>query len=500
MRGIGIILLAGILVGVGPGRSATVAPAPRERDRSEYASHYDHILGTSLDLIIAADEDRAFAAEDAILAEIERLRTVFSLYDPESELSRLNRSREAVSASNDMIAVLRAYEKWQDRTGGALSGQLGELVNVWKAAEKSGRAPDQVVLDRIVQDLSRPGWRIDSDRLTVTRLTDQPLNLNAIAKGYIAERAASVGRVAGVRGLLVNLGGDIRSWGATSAVGIQDPFHSEDNAKPLAGIDLANAAVATSGGYQRFYTIGGKRYSHILDPRSGRPAGAVASATVIAADGPTANALATTLCVLDPEAGLKLVATEPGAECLILAADGTRFTSPGLKLHEVVQDKKDEKKEPMKGELWPADHQVKVQVELPTIANTNKYRRPYVAIWIENAEGKPVRTLAVWGQAPKYLKDLFDWWKFARGDNALIKAVTRATRGPGKYDLSWDGKDEKGNALPQGTYTLKVEVHREHGKHIVQSGKIECKDKAAKAVLEKNEETAATTVEYAKKK
>jgi thiamine biosynthesis lipoprotein len=81
-----------------------------------------------------------------------------------------------------------------------------------------------------------------------------------------------------------------------------------------------------------------------------------------------------------------------------------------------------------------------------------------------------------------------------------VKAVTRATRGPGKYDLVWDGKDDKGKALPQGSYTVKVEVHREYGKHVVQSGKIECKAEAAKATLEKNEETAATAVEYAKKK
>ena len=83
-----------------------------------------------------------------------------------------------------------------------------------------------------------------------------------------------------------------------------------------------------------------------------------------------------------------------------------------------------------------------------------------------------------------------------------MKAVTRATRGSGKYDLAWDGKDDKGKALPQGTYTVRVEVHREYGAHLRQAGKIECKDKAATVKMDKNDETAETVVEFkeAKKK
>src|SRR6185369_5073049 len=138
-----------------------------------------------------------------------------------------------------------------------------------------------------------------------------------------------------------------------------------------------------SGGYERFYTIGGKRYSHIFDPRTGRPAGGAAGATVVAPDNVAANALATTLCVLPPEEGLKLVASVPGAECLIIAADGRRFRSAGLKLFEVSagrtfvpQDKKDEKP----ADAWPEGFQVTVAVELPSV-NSPRYRKPYTAVW-----------------------------------------------------------------------------------------------------------------------
>lgn len=479
------------------------------RPAAEFSFHRDHVIGTSFDLwVTAPDEPTAERAEEAALAEIERLRLVFSTYDPTSEISRVNRAAGPVAVSADMAAVLRAYDVWQQKSGGAFHAQVGELVRVWKDAEKAGREPDPATLERIAGELRRPGWELDAATHTLTRLTDQPLNLNAIAKAFIIQRAVAAVRekVPAVTGVLLNLGGDLLAWGSPASgsgwpVAVQDPFRPEENAMPIAGLRLANQAVATSGGYQRFYTIGGKRYSHIFDPRTGRPAEGVAGATVIAPDNVTANALATTLCVLPPDEGLRLVATVPGAGCLIVAADGRRFTSPGLKLLDIHPTRAiaASATEQAKGDPWPEGFQVTIGVELPKIESA-RYRRPYVAVWVEDAEGKAVRTLTVWGNSQKYLKDLGDWWKIGRGDADLVKAVTRATRGPGKYDVVWDGKDDKGNAVSQGTYTVRVEVHREFGKHLRQSGKIECKADGAKVTLDKNEETEATQVEYGKKK
>ncbi len=502
-----VILALGWTVGASATEPARVLPP----QASEFQFHHDHVIGTSLDLcIVAPNESVAEKAELTVLAEIERLRMIFSTYDAGSEISRLNRSREPVKVSAEMAEVLRAYESWQRKSGGAFNGQVGELVRVWKEGERTGRVPDALTLERIASDLRKPGWEWDATGTAVKRLTDQPLNLNAIGKGYIIQKAADAVRKEhpAVTALLINLGGDILGWGAAPgagwAVGIQNPFQHFDNAAPIAALYLKNQAVATSGDYQRFYAINGKRYGHIFDPRTGHPAESATSATVVANDNVTANALATTLCVLKPEDGLKLIASVPGAECLIITPDGKHHRSAGLKLFEAAptyiftpQEKKDEPK----GAAWPEGYQVTVAVELPKI-DAKRYRRPYTAIWIEDDKGKAVRTLAVWGNAPKYLKDLKDWWKIGKGDNDLVKAVTRATRGPGKYDLVWDGKDDKGNALPQGTYTVRVEVHREFGEHLRQSGKIECKDKPTNVKLEKNAETAETVVEFkeAKKK
>jgi hypothetical protein len=123
-------------------------------------------------------------------------------------------------------------------------------------------------------------------------------------------------------------------------------------------------------------------------------------------------------------------------------------------------------------------------------------RRPYVAVWIEDADGKPVRTLTVWGRDRRYLRDLSDWWKAAAKEIDLGKVVSRATRAPGSYTLAWDGTDDKGKALPPGTYTVQVEVNREFGKHVRQAGKVECGDEKVTVTLKATDETGETKVEY----
>src|SRR5262249_49143258 len=112
----------------------------------------------------------------------------------------------------------------------------------------------------------------------------------------------------------------------------------------------------------------------------------------------------------------------------------------------------------------------------------------------------PVRTITEWGSNPRWIGELPTWWKFAKNDSALVKAVSRATRSPGKHSLVWDGKDDNGKSLPQETYTIQEEVHREHGRLVRQIGKITCAAEPSKLVLEKNAETGDTIVEYAKKK
>jgi thiamine biosynthesis lipoprotein ApbE len=490
--------------------AAALAPAATTSGGSPgadtFSFHHDHVLGTSLDLwLLAPDAAAAERAETVALAEVERLRSVFSLYDPDSELCRLNRANGPVAASADLRAVLHRYERWQVASGWACNAQVRALAAQWFAAERTGFLPDEIALAALAAAIRCFGWRIDDAAGTVTRTTPYPLDLNAGAKGYILGQAAAAVRAAvpAVAAGLANLGGDLICWGERAwPLGVQNPSAPAENAEPLGGLWLKDGAVATSGGYQRFFTIGTLRYSHLLDPRSGQPADDVTSATVLSPDSVTANLLATTLCVLGPDEGLRLTAAVPGAECLVVTAAGRRVASPGLRLAPVSRAggrPQAVEKKPA-ADAWPDGFQVSIALELPDVGGGARYRRPYVAVWVEDARGKPVRTLAFWANKSKYYRELTDWWKIGVNDDALVEAVTRATRGPGKYELAWDGKDDKGNTLGQGTYTIKIEVSREHGGHVRQSGKIDCKAEAATLKLAKNAETGETVVTYGKKK
>jgi thiamine biosynthesis lipoprotein ApbE len=492
---------------VGASPLAAAVDEPKGQQVPEFSFHRDHIIGTSLDVWLqGATWEDSKRCERALLDEIERLRQIFSTYDPTSEISWLNRTSGPAPVSADMLAVLRAYEFWGARSSGALSAQVGGFVNAWNEAQAAGKTPSNARLAGMVEQAGRRGWQIDETRRVLTRWTEQPLNLNSIAKGYIIEKAALAARAAApaLQSVLVNIGGDLRGWQKEPQrgwlIGVQDPSRPEENARPLTALRLSNAAVATSGGYQRYYTIGDRRHSHLLDPRTGRPALDIASATVVAGTSVVANALATSLCILSIDDGLQLVSELPEVECLLVAADGRQWRSAGFPQLERALAAADKEAAPAKAtDSWPEDFQVSINIDLPKL-NVQRYRRPYVAVWIENGKGQSVRSITVWGNAPKYWPALPAWWKFAKNDNDLVKAVTRATREPGKYEVVWDGKDDKGAQVPQGTYTVRIEVHREHGQDLIQTGKIACGEKPAKTAMARNAETGLTSVVYDKKK
>jgi thiamine biosynthesis lipoprotein ApbE len=172
-------------------------------------------------------------------------------------------------------------------------------------------------------------WLVDAERGTARRLTNLRISLDAIAKGYIvAQAAARAKNIDGVQSVLLNIGGDIQHLGATGVkVGVASPFAPEENAAPATAIMLENAAIATSGGYRRSFTVSGKRVSHIVDPRTGEPASRIASASVIAPHCATADALSTAFSVMTPDESMQLADSLPGVGCYLIERDGTVWAS-----------------------------------------------------------------------------------------------------------------------------------------------------------------------------
>jgi len=256
-------------------------------------------------------------------------------------------------------------------------------------------------------------------------------------------------------------------------VDVTDPVTHADNGVPVAELVVRDRAVATSGGYKRGFDIAGRHYSHIVDPRTAQPAGHVLSATVVAPGAVDAGALATAFCVLSGDDSLALARTVPGVEFMMVLASGRKVESAGWRALEQPSQARSLVDSPV-GTLYAADQstwtagwQLTMTFELARLGGMA--RRPYIAAWIEDADHFPVRTLAVWTDGkPRYLPELRAWYRADRlrsmaEGTQILNAVSSATRSPGKYTLEWDGKDNAGKTVKAGTYTVLLEVTREHG-------------------------------------
>lgn len=416
----------------------------------------EDVLGTSFEMIVAADDAQAQAAVDAALAEIGRLDAVLSTWQADSELSRLNRGESSTPPSNDLAEVLAACETWLETSNGVFSCRLGGLIQAWKTAAESGVVPERQAMRQSARTIAR--IRTDDPG----RAGELNWQVDGLAKGHILDKAMHAARRAApaAGGIKLDIGGDALYWGEPSPgeswqVAIADPNSTRDNSGFVATLALRSQAIAASGHGSRGFQVGRRRFSHILDATTGWPVEYGPSATVVAGDAVTADALATALSAMPIAAGLALVESMEGAEALIVGDQGVPFVSSGW--HRLLA-----------GETTTENTEVlKLEYEIPAI-DAERYRRPYLAIWITSTDGVPVEQLLVLGNRSRWLRDLPQWWRaYGRDDNHAAHGIARATREPGRYTLGWDGRDGHGHPVPAGEYLLHVEAAREHGGHEV---------------------------------
>jgi thiamine biosynthesis lipoprotein len=292
-------------------------------------------------ILYAPDEAAAKGAFDAAFARIAELNRILSDYDPHSELSRLSRgapSPQPVRVSEPLWHVLSQAQALAEKTGGAFDVTVGPYVRLWRRARRNGEMPSTARLWEARRAVGYQLLSLDAKQQSAQLLAPgMRLDLGGIAMGYAVDEALELLRKRGIARALVDASGDIgvgdpppgrEAW-------VIDVAPVDEDGAPKTNVLLANAAVTTSGDALQHVEIGGTRYSHIVDPRTGLGLTDRTSVTVIARDCTTADSLATAVSVLGPTAGLKLIADTPGtAVWIVHPADGGKweaFESPGFR-------------------------------------------------------------------------------------------------------------------------------------------------------------------------
>ncbi|MHC4307234.1 MAG: FAD:protein FMN transferase [Planctomycetota bacterium] len=295
-------------------------------------------MGTVFEVTIyAADKYIAEKAFNDVFQEINRLDYLMSNYKKESVLSELNKnaSAEPTVCNKELANVIEQSLQYSEITDGAFDITIGPLMKKWGFFKKQGRIPGKEELASVLESVSYKNIIIEEkakkslakDPVTVRTVffknTGTQIDLGGIGKGYAVDRAASVLKQNGINSALINFAGNIYAFGTPPGkdlwvIGLQHPRESEGL---LGSFEIKDKAVSTSGDYEKFFTIEGKRYSHIIDPRTGNPVKGIVSVTIVTDSATRADALSTGVFVLGLEKGMALIEKLPDVEGIIIYED-----------------------------------------------------------------------------------------------------------------------------------------------------------------------------------
>jgi FAD:protein FMN transferase len=295
-------------------------------------------MGTVFEATIyAPDKYVAEKTFNDVFQEINRLDYLMSNYKKKSVLSELNNdaSAEPADCNKELASVIEQSLQYSDITDGAFDITIGPLMKKWGFFKKKGRIPDKEELDSALESVSYKNIIIEEK--TIKSLSKNPvtvktvffknpdtqIDLGGIGKGYAVDRAVSVLKQNGISSALINFAGNIYTFGTPPGkkswvIGLQHPRESEGL---LGTFEIKDKAVSTSGDYEKFFTIEGKRYSHIIDPRTGNPVKGIVSVTIVTGNATRADALSTGVFVLGLEKGMDLIEQLPDVEGIIIYED-----------------------------------------------------------------------------------------------------------------------------------------------------------------------------------
>ncbi len=291
------------------------------------------IMGTRIAVELWHDDPgEAAAGIEAVLAEMHRVDALMSHYRPESQLSQINAQAAAapVAVDPELAALIDKAAGFSAQTRGAFDITYASVGYLYDFRQR--RHPSDTEIEA---GLGAIDWRhvIVDLRASTVRFT-QPgvrIDLGGIAKGYAVDRAIGLLAARGIRHANVTAGGDSRilgdRFGRPWIVGIR---HPDDPERVIARIPLEDAAISTSGDYERYFDEDGVRFHHIINPRTGRSASGLRSVTIIGSNATETDAISTSVFVLGPERGLALIEELPELDAVLVRSDGKVLYSSGL--------------------------------------------------------------------------------------------------------------------------------------------------------------------------
>lgn len=294
------------------------------------------LLGSPFEItVVAKDTVEGNFYVNLAVNEVKRIENLISDWIPTTQISQVNQNAGIVpiKVNNEVFELVERALKISKLTDGAFDISYASMDKIWKFDGSMKEMPSPEAIKKSVERIGYEKIILDTKNKTIfLKNSGMKLGLGGIGQGYIADKVKEVLQAKGCTAGIVNVSGDINTWGSQIdgkpwTVGIVNPVNKN---KVFATFPLVDSAVETSGSYEKYVTFNNIRYSHIIDPRTGYPATGVVSVSVFAKQTEIADALATGVFVLGVEVGLNLINQLKGIECIIVDDKGKIFTSKGI--------------------------------------------------------------------------------------------------------------------------------------------------------------------------
>ncbi len=300
-----------------------------------------YLLGSPFEMtVVANDTIQGNKYINQAVAEVKRIENLISDWIPTTEISRVNQNAgiAPVKVSREVFELVERSIKISKLTNGAFDISYASMDKIWKFDGSMKEMPTEEAIKKSVAKVGYHNILLNEKESTVfLKNKGMKLGLGGIGQGYIADQIKALLIQNGCKSGIVNVSGDIFAWGKQPdgkpwTVAIVNPMNKN---KVFAAFPLEDSAVETSGSYEKFVTFNGKRYSHIIDPRTGYPATGIVSVSVFAKTTELADALATGIFVLGADVGLDLVNQLKGIECIIVDDRGVVHSSENIDMKKI---------------------------------------------------------------------------------------------------------------------------------------------------------------------